>query len=285
MGSTMKIGLNLLLWTTCVTEEHYPQIKRLKDLGYDGVEIPVMSGELADYKKLGSILKDLGLECTCSTALPGPQADPISPEAGIQQAGLDYLTWCIDCVEALDAKILCGPTYQALGQFTGEGPTEDEKERIIAFHKNVSQYAAAADVTIATEPLNRFECYFLNTLADADEHARLVDSDHFGILFDTFHANIEDADPVGTLRQNGQHIRHVHFSENHRGIPGQGHVDFTGTLQSLNAINYNGWIVAEVFGRALPDLAAATCIWRDMFNSTDQVCQETIRYISSLILK
>lgn len=278
----MKLGLNLLLWTTHVTDEHYLLFKTLKQYGYDGIEIPVMNGTVEHYQKLSQVIKDNGLKCTCSTALPGPHADPISPDKSVCQAGLDYLKWCIDCVEALGSHLLCGPTYQALGTFTGTGPTAEEKQRVTELHQTIADYAAQGEITIATESLNRFECYFLNTLADADRHVQNVDRDNFGILFDTFHANIEEEDPVGVILQSGRHIRHVHFSENNRGIPGTGHVDFTGTLQNLRSNGYNGWIVAEVFGRALPDLAAATCIWRDMFKSPEDVYSQTYQFIASL---
>ncbi|MCK4998569.1 MAG: sugar phosphate isomerase/epimerase [Anaerohalosphaera sp.] len=278
----MKIGLNFLLWTTHVTDEHFHLFEMLKQNGYDGAEIPVMSGNIDHYKILSDVIKDNGLECTCCTALPGPHADPISPDKSVRQAGLDYLKWCIDCVAALGSNILCGPTFQALGSFTGTGPTIEEKQRVLEVHQTIADYAAQSNITIATEPLNRFECFFLNTLADADQHVEDVGRDNFGILFDTFHANIEENDPVSVIQRYGRNIRHVHFSENNRGIPGTGHVDFAGTLKSLRDLGYDGWIVAEVFGRALPDLAAATCIWRDMFESPEQVCSKTYQFITNL---
>ena len=280
----MKTGLNLLLWTTHVTEEHFHVFELLKQNGYDGAEIPVMNGSTDHYKLLAEVLKNNGLECTCSTALPGPHADPVSPDKTIRQAGLDYLKWCIDCVAALGSDILCGPTYQALGNFTGTNPTVDEQKRVLEIHRSIADYAANSNITIAVEPLNRFECYFLNTLSDADRHVQDINRDNFGILFDTFHANIEENDPIAAIEQYGRNIRHIHFSENNRGIPGTGHVDFTGTLQALKNINYDGWIIAEVFGRALPDLAAATCIWRDLFESPEQVCKQTKKFFDSLLL-
>lgn len=278
----MKIGLNLLLWTAHVTEEHFHLFETLKRYGYDGVEIPVMNGSVQEYRKLASVIKNNGLECTCATALTEVDADPISADKKVRQAGVDHLKWCVDCVAAVGSKILCGPTYQVLGNFTGAGATAEEKQRVLEVHRELADYAAGAEVTIATEPLNRFECYFLNTLADADEHVEQVGRDNFGILFDTFHANIEENEPVAVIEQAGRHICHVHFSENNRGIPGSGHVDFAGTMKGLRAIGYDGWVVAEVFGRALPDLAAATCIWRDMFGSSEEVCLETQRFIAKL---
>ncbi|MFQ5807134.1 MAG: sugar phosphate isomerase/epimerase family protein [Phycisphaerae bacterium] len=275
----MKLGFNLLLWTTHVTDEHAPIFELLKANGYDGVEVPVMEGPVEHYEKLGRLIRSAGLECTSSTALPGPQANPISDDPAIHNAGLDYLKRCIDSVAALGSTVLCGPTYQTLGQFTGSGPTDDERQRIVEVHRAAADHAATCGVTLATEPLNRFECYFLNTLADAAEHTRAVDRPNFGVLFDTFHANIEEQDMLASVRRHGDVVRHVHLSENDRGIPGTGHVDFPGVIKTLREVDYDGWLVVEAFGRALPSLAAATCVWRDLFDSPEQVVEQSASMI------
>ncbi|MBK8978158.1 MAG: sugar phosphate isomerase/epimerase [Planctomycetes bacterium] len=279
----MKVGFNLLLWTAHVEREHEPLFGRLRELGYDGVEVPVMRGDVARYAALGRAIRDAGLACTCSTAMPGPHADPIAADATVRRAGRDHLRWCIDSAAALGAGVLCGPTYQALGRFTGTGPTEREQAWAIEAHRAAADHAAAAGVVVATEFLNRFECYFLNTLEAAAAHARAVDRPAFGVHYDTFHANIEESDPVGALARHVDAVRHVHLAENHRGTPGTGHVDFAGTLAALRAGGYDGWVVVEAFGRALPELAAATCIWRDLFPDRDAVPADAIRLIRRLL--
>jgi D-psicose/D-tagatose/L-ribulose 3-epimerase len=279
----MKVGFNLLLWTAHVERRHEPLLGQLRELGYDGVEVPVMRGEVAHYAALGRAVRDAGLACTCSTAMPGPQADPIAADPAARRAGLDHLRWCIDSAAALGATLLCGPTYQALGRFTGCGPTAQERAWAVDAHRAAADHAAAAGVTLATEFLNRFECYFLNTVEAAAEHARAVGRPNFGVLYDTFHANIEESDPVGALARHLGAVRHVHLAENHRGTPGTGHVDFAGTIAALRAGGYDGWVVVEAFGRALPELAAATCIWRDLFPDPDSVPAGAIRLIRSLL--
>ncbi len=279
----MKLGFNLLLWTTYVTDEHRAIFELLNGQGCDGVEIPVMEGPVEHYERLGRMIRDAGLECTSSTALPGPHADPVSADAAVRRAGQDYLAWCVDSVAALGATVLCGPTYQALGKFTGTGPTDAEKQRVIEIHQAAADRAAACGVTIATEPLNRFECYFLNTLGDAAAHARAVNRPNFGVLLDTFHANIEEKDTLASIRRHGDAIRHVHLSENDRGMLGSGHVDFPGVIRTLREVGYDGWLVVEAFGRALPNLAAATCIWRDLFDSPEQVVEQSVAGIRALL--
>ena len=155
--------------------------------------------------------------------------------------------------------------------FTGQAPTEEEKQRAAEVHRKAAELAAKANLTLAVEPLNRFECYFLNTMADAVDYIQRVDHPNCGVLFDTFHANIEEKDPVGCISQHVDMIKHVHISENDRGTPGKGHVDWPGTFKALRSGGYDGWLVIEAFGRALPDLAAATRVWRDFFPNREQI--------------
>ena len=174
---------------------------------------------------------------------------------------------------------MCGPFYQPLGVFTGKGPSEQEKKRAAQVHQKAADYAAKANVTLAVEYLNRFECYFLNTMADTADFVKRVNKPNYGVLFDTFHANIEEKDPVGCIDSYMDMIKHVHISENDRGTPGKGHVDFPGTFKALRSGGYDGWLMIEAFGRALPDLAAATRVWRDFFPSPDEVYTEGLKLI------
>jgi D-psicose/D-tagatose/L-ribulose 3-epimerase len=167
--------------------------------------------------------------------------------------------------------VLCGPFHQPLAVFSGIGATEEERSWGAEVHGAAADHAAKANLMLAIEPLNRFECYFLNTMADARDYVRRVGRPNFGALYDTFHANIEEKDPIGVIGETADVIRHVHVSENDRGTPGRGHVDFTATFRALRAAGYDGWLTIEAFGQALPDLAAATKVWRQFFASPEEV--------------
>lgn len=277
----MKVGLNMLLWTPFVTEEHFCLFDRLKAVGYDGVELEILHGDAEHYRQIARVLKDVGLESTAVTIVPDPEHSPISPEPQHRQAALDHLAWAIDCAANLGSPLLCGPFYQPLGIFSGQGPTEDEKARAAEVHRRAAEIAAQHDMTLAVEPLNRFEAYFLNTLADAADYVRRVDHPNFGAMYDTFHANIEERDPVGCLNAHLGVVRHVHISENDRGTPGRGHIPWAETLQALRRGGYDGWLTIEAFGRALPELAATTCVWRDLSGSDEEVYVEGYRLIQS----
>ena len=268
----MKLGFNLLLWTTHVVDEHVPLFDRLKSTGYDGVEIPLFEGQVSHYKRLGRIVKDAGLASSAVTILPTGKS-AIAAEAAERALALDHLKWAIDCAAALSANVLCGPFHQPLGEFSGVGPTEAEKSHCVEVHKRAAQYAAMSGIELSVEPLNRFECYFLNTARDAQALVDRVDEPNYGYLYDTFHFNIEEKSLPEAIRLTASAINHVHISENDRGIPGTGHVDFAAVFDALKQSKYDGWLTVEAFGQALPDLAAATKIWRPLFVMPEDVYQ------------
>jgi D-psicose/D-tagatose/L-ribulose 3-epimerase len=270
----MQIGFNLLLWTTHVEDQHKAEIEALKTTGYDAVEIPIFEGEPAHYAALGRLLDDLGLERTGVTVIPSLEMNPIGEEASQRAKARDYLAWALECTAALGASLLAGPVHSTLGHFSGAGPTAAERDRCVDFHKDVGEMARKHGIKLAIEGLNRFECYVLTTAADLAAHLDRVAHPNVVGMYDTFHANIEERDPVGAIRDIARHLGHVHISENDRGTPGRGHVDFASVFSALKGMRYDGHLTIEAFGRAMPALAAATRVWRDLSPSPEQVYRE-----------
>ena len=276
----MKIGFNLLLWSTHFVESEFPILEKLKAVGYDGVEVPIFdTSDVSHFEKIGQALKDLGLKSTAVTVIPDEAHNPLSAEAGHRAGAVTHLKQVLDCAQACGAETLCGPYYQPLGEFTGDGATEEELARGAEVHREVAGYAENAGVVLAIESLNRFEAYFLNTIEQAAAYVKRVDHPNFGTMFDTFHANIEEKDPIGTLEAHFGVIRHIHISENDRGTPGKGHAKIVETIRTAKSRGYENWLTIEAFGRALPDLAAATRVWRDFFPSQEEVYTEGYRLI------
>ncbi len=105
----MRTGMNLLLWTGHVTNEHFPLLARLKQTGFDGVELPLFEGDAHHYQMISRELKNLGLACTTVTVV-GPETSPISPDAKIRQAALDRHKWAIEMTAILGGKTYVGLT-------------------------------------------------------------------------------------------------------------------------------------------------------------------------------
>ena len=274
----MKTGMNLLLWTTEVTPEHDGLLDQLKAMGFDSVEIPIFNiNDRAPYERLGKRLQALGLGATGVTVM-APEANPISPDPAVRKAAVAYLDRILDLGSAFGCEILCGPTHSAIGQFSGNGPTADEFSHGVDTLRQVAEKAQARGIRIAVEYLNRFENYFLTTAADTARFVKAVDHPSLKMMYDSFHAHIEEKNQAKAIASCGSDIIHAHVSENDRGIPGTGQVDWDSYWSGLKAVGFQGYVTIEAFGRALPALAAATKVWRDLFPDPLGLCREGLAF-------
>jgi D-psicose/D-tagatose/L-ribulose 3-epimerase len=277
----MKIGMCMFLWTTHVTSVHEGLLRDLKATGFDGVEIPVFEGEPDHFARLGELLDRIGLERTAVSAMGDPATSLIAADAAARRAGIEYVKWAIDCSAALGASRLSGPLHSPLGYFSGTGPTKGERDRSLSAQRTIGDHAGKRGVTIGLEALNRFECYLFNTMDDLCAHVEDVNRPHIKAMYDTFHANIEEADPVGAYTRNSRRVSHIHISENERGVPGRGHIAWKETFTAIRSSGYDDWLTIEAFGRGLKDLAAATKVWRDFAESTEAVYRDGYKHIRS----
>jgi len=276
----MKYGLNLLLWTSGVEESIYPTLEKIREWGYDGVELPVFDMNVPAYEKIGTKLKELGLESTAVTVCTDAE-NPISPEASIRQAAIDRLQKAVDCCAASGATHLCGPLHSALGTFVGRGPTSEEWKWGQETLAKAADYAQQQSVMLVLENLNRFECYFLNCAEDNARFCREVNHSHLKMMYDTFHSHIEEKDPFAAVDACKDQLVHVHISENDRSTPGEGQVNWDASFEALRRAGYDGWFTIEAFGLALPELAAATRIWRKMFPSEEYLAKNGLAFMKS----
>lgn len=280
----MRVGINLLLWTGHVDETHAPILRALADTGFDGVEIPIVAvNDVGHYARLGAVLDDLGLARTAIGPIPDQTLSPISANPAERQAATDHLRRVVECCSALGGEILAGSFYQSLGTFSGAFPSETELDHCAEVHRAILPDARAAGITLAIEPLNRFEAHLINTCDQGIAYVDRVGEAGLGLLYDTFHAHIEEKDPIAALKavQAADMLAHVHISENDRGTPGRGHAKIRETIRTLKAAGYDGWLTIEAFGRAVPELSAATRVWRDFFADPEDVYTEGYRFITT----
>ncbi len=274
----MKYGMNLLLWTGHVSEEHFGLLEQIKDWGYDGVELPFFDLTPEKYVGVGKKLDELGLERTAVTICTDDE-NPIGATPELRRAGLDRLKRAIDCCATAGCTHLVGPLHSAIGSFSGSGPTNDEWKWGKDTLRSAAEYAEPNGVTLVVESLNRFECYFLNCTADAARFCREVDHPNLKTMYDTFHANIEEKSAAEAIRVCADQLVHVHISENDRSTPGEGQVRWEETFSTLKEVGYDGWLTIEAFGLALPEIAAATKIWRRMFPSEEHLATEALAFM------
>ncbi|MFP6586477.1 MAG: sugar phosphate isomerase/epimerase family protein, partial [Pirellulaceae bacterium] len=269
-------------------------VESLKEMGYDGVELPLFAsdetgsvdaGEVYDldlHKKWGERLDSIGLERTIVT-IREEKDNPISSDPAVRALGVANTKEALDNAAAVGAQSLVGPYHSALGVFSGAGPTADEWKWGVDSMRQVAEHAGSVGVMLGVECLNRFETYLLNTHSDAARFVREVDHPNCRMMYDTFHSNIEEKNIAEAIRSCQDVLTHVHISENDRSTPGTGNVNWQENFDTLMEVGYDGWMVVEAFGLALPEIAAATKIWRRMYDSEEQLARDALAFMKQQV--
>ncbi len=274
----MKIGINTLLWTAAFDRGHLSLLTRIRDWGFDGVEIARFDFTDFPAQEIRRALGDTGLDVTACSALTG-ELSFTSESAAVRAKAHDFMLRAIEAAANLGSKLLVGPYVSPVGFLTGQRRTSAEWGRAVEGLAALAPALTEHRVTLAVEPLNRFECHTLNTAADAKLLCDEVANPRVGILLDTFHANIEEKTMAEAVDHAGRHLRHVHACENDRGVPGSGHVDWAGLFERLQRNGYDDWIVIESFGSRIPEIAAAACIWRDLAPESEMIASDGVKFL------
>lgn len=257
-----KIGFNILAWSASVSEEMYPVVERLKEIGYDGVECFYGTDNEKEYQKFGDFCREIGIEVTCVLGL-GPEQNPISPDSKTRNAGLEQIKWAIDRAESMDSHLICGPFHSAFATFRDKAPDENEYHWSAEILYQAGEYAKQANVILTPEAINRFECYLCNTMEQLTGLINMVNHPNVKAHFDTHHANIEEKSVADAIKTVAPVLGHVHISENDRGTPGEGHIDFDESFSALREVGYDGWFTIEAFTRNDPGFANSINVWRE----------------------
>lgn len=278
-----KIGFNVLAWSANVSEDLLPIIERLKNIGYDGVEFFVGGADKKACKSVGKYAAALGLGVTTVTVV-SPEANPISESALVRAKGLEDIKIAIDRSFDLGATILCGPFHSAHAHFAGHPALEEEFKWSAEVLYEAGEYAKQANIMLGLEALNRFECYLCNTMESLKKLVEITNHPNVKAMFDTHHANMEEKKYANAIQTIAPHLRHVHISENDRGTPGDGHINFDDTFSTLAKINYKGWLTIEAFSRNDPDFANAINVWRE-YNDPWDIAENGLIFIKEMCKK
>ena len=278
----MKFAVNALIWTTEFDHRSFSLLPRLRECGFDGFEVPVFQPAKVPAKEIRQALSANNLECTVCAILPAGM-NPISDNPDIRRRTRQHLVDTIKVAADLGSTLMGGPVYSPVGHLPGRRRTSDEWQWAVECFQSLGESLHANGITLALEPLNRFETYFLNTAADAVKLCSEIGHSSIGVLLDTFHTNIEEKDVAAAFLKTGKKLKHIHACENDRGIPGTGHVDFAGIAAALKKIGYDAWISIESFGYSHKELAAAAAIWRDLAPTPEAVAFDGLPFLKSVM--
>ncbi|HYP05344.1 MAG TPA: sugar phosphate isomerase/epimerase family protein [Bryobacteraceae bacterium] len=278
----MQFGVNTLLWTAAFDRSHLHLLPPIKDAGFDGVEIARFDFAGFPAAELRRETEALGLQPIFCSALTG-NASIITDDTAVRSRSLAFLKDGIQVAAELGAHTFIGPYLSAVGLLHGRRRTADEWKRAVEGLQSLGDTLTSCGVTLAVEPLNRFECYSLNTAADAVALCDAVGHPNVGILYDTFHGHIEEKQTGDAIRRSGKHLKHVHTCENDRGVPGSGQVHWDEVFPALKDAGYDGWLVIESFGQNVPEIAAAACIWRDLAPSPEAIMLGGLEFLKARV--
>lgn len=274
----MKLGVHSFLWTKYFNESHLHLLPILKQHGFDGIEIARYQFDDFPAKAIGNALRDEGLECTLCCGLTG-EWNLISEDKAVREKTLTFLRKLIDIALDLGSNHIVGPLCAPLGYFTGKRRTSQEWQWASEGLQTWGQFLSEANLTFALEPLNRYQSYFLNTTEDGVKLFESIDYANMGLLYDVFHANIEEKNLSKTIETAGTSLKHFHVCGNDRGIPGDDHLPWNDIFSSLKMMNYTGWIVIESFNFFDEEIYPAARIWRDLAETPEQIAFEGAKFL------
>ncbi len=280
----MQFGVSTFLWASPFTSDSFDLVYKIKEMGFDIIEVAVEREELINWVRLKEIVQETGLQVTISGAF-GLERDISSSDPHIRAKGLKYITECIEIAQNMGSPIFGGPVYSAVGKTRFISDEQKKRERGWCIENLIKASKIAEDhgIIVGVEPLNRFETDMVNTADQAISLVKEVDHPNIKVQLDTFHCNIEEKNIPDTIRKVGKDLLcHIQGNESDRGTPGTGNVDWIGIKDALNDIGYDKAIVIETFGEVSEEIARAACIWRPLANSSDELAIEGLQFYKKL---
>ena len=270
-----RFGAHAFIWHAEWTPTNAREvIEAAARASLDFVEIPLLRPAEFDAPGTRALLETNGIEATCSLGLPVDAHLPDRPDAAER-----FLVDAAEKVAAVGSRVLTGVVYGHIGTLVGRGPTEREYEIIAATLKRVARTAAEMGVSIGIEAANRYETYLVNTAAQGLDLVRRIDEPNVFLHLDTYHMNIEERGFDAPILDAGEHLRYMHLSESDRGTPGRGNVDWNEVFEGLAAVGYQGDLVMESFVDVNPDIARATCMWRDVIEDPQRLVVDGLAFL------
>lgn len=255
-------------------------------MGYDGVEIDLGRPEILPVNGIKRKMRETGVKCTFSVGLASDK-NVTSLDYETRKRGVEYVKKLINIASDLESDVICGILYAAWGELSPEGRKPEKFELARRCVLEMADYARDHGVLLALEPVNRFEGYLINSVEEMIGFIEMVNHPSVGITLDTFHMNIEEDDFYKSFKMAGRLLYHVHLSENHRGIPGTGHIPWRDVFKVLKELNYDRWAVVEAWDMnvllsELGEIPPKIAMWRQLAPNGDILAERAIKFFKEI---
>jgi D-psicose/D-tagatose/L-ribulose 3-epimerase len=277
----MKIGVSAFAWTSEFSESHYKLLPKLRGNGLSALEIPMFEPRKVSGSSLRRAIEDNGLECTVCAILPAG-INPISTDASVRDRSFTHLVECVEKAAELNAKLLGGPLFAPIGYLPGRRRNRDEWNWAVEAFQKLGDALDANGMTLSLEPVNRSETFFLRTAIEAKAFCDAIHHPRIGVTIDTFHANIEEKSISDAILSLGSRLKHIHMSENDRGVLGSGHINFSAIIKALQKIEYDGYLMIEGFGYSEDEPNAPGALWGDPKVSPEDIAFAGTAYLAKI---
>jgi len=273
-----SVGIEIFYWLDNWSDDQASCFARAKSLGFDAVEISLVSGPDIDISSIRAELDRNGLDVFCSMGLPEDK-DITSPDDTVRRAGIEYLKRCVETAARVGSPILGGLPYVPWLHFPDTHDLQPYRERSAAAMHEVASTAADNGIIISTEIINRFETYIFNTVADGLDYLRMVDHPAVKLQLDTYHMNMEEADLPAAIRQAGDRLGHFHCADSNRKLPGRGHIQWDAIKSALDDVDYGGPLVIETFPNPATETGRTVNTWRSLVQDYDDEAKQALAFL------
>jgi D-psicose/D-tagatose/L-ribulose 3-epimerase len=274
----MKLGISGFAWTSRFDERYLRLATTVKELGFDGFEIAMFDPDTLPIAKIRRSFDAVDLERTVCAILPAG-INPISPDQEVRNGAIQHLIRCVEATAELGARLIGGPLYAPIGYLPEHRPTNEEWNWAIETFKKVGEALDRYQIELSIEPVNRSETFFIRTAEDAKNLCQRVGHSRIGVTIDTFHANIEEQEIPTAIELLGPYLKHIHASENDRGVLGRGHIDFREIIAALRKIEYDGYLMVEGFGFSTDEQFGPGVLWADKSVSPEQLASRSADHL------
>lgn len=277
------IAVNTWVWASPLTDENLePLARKASGMGFQAMELPLENVGDWDPVRARDVLKAVGLGAIVVGAM-GPGRSLVA-RAGDPAATREYLRACVSAAHVLGADVVAGPFYAP----TGATWRMDGRERAAVVRelrenlRPLADEASALGITLAIEPLNRYETSILNTVEQSLDALEPLLGAGVGLALDTYHLNIEEKRPAEAIRSAGAAIGHVQVCGSDRGAVGDDHTDWPGIIGALDDAGYRGPLGLESFTGDNATIAVAASVWRPLAASQDELASRSIAALQAL---